>query len=346
MVIFRKASTLIRLLRNLERIPDIDRSLKGIESRGLSEQRRPIADANGAGDHVWTEILFELERIKEQQVALQKAIEGAQSQRVDPISEFQIEGMPIFAHSNELITSFFKNYKTEPAEKYNDFYWLQEMGGRWGDVNVMDVGSNYGQDLLLIAKYLRDCNLSGSIVGYEPNGRVVTLLPHTFGQNAFDVEFVHSAIGAKAGSMILKGKIGNSEDMRIVTHDNPDTYEVVEVRTLDDEVRRLKLEGKPIFAKIDTQGAEWLVFQGASKFVQNPKLLIRTEFTPLMTFGISGQELLKFYLDRFHVIDSQTGKRISEPNRVEFCSDVENNYGMHYTDLYLIPKNSDLAAAI
>src|ERR1700749_3493838 len=152
----------------------------------------------------------------------------------DPIRAYSIDGLKLFAHEHEYITRTFPTYRRRPdTEKYNDFYFLRLIHEQWGSCNLLDVGVNYGQDLLLIAAYKQERRIPGEIIGFEPNMRNFSLLEHTFRANGIVARFEHAALGDQAGSLILEGVKNNSQGMSTVGINFPNLFEVVEVRTLD-----------------------------------------------------------------------------------------------------------------
>jgi FkbM family methyltransferase len=277
---------------------------------------------------------------------LKPTLQRIHARRTDPIRQYTIEGLALFAHANEYITTTFASYRMRPdTERYNDFFFVRLLFEQWGACNLVDVGVNYGQDLLLQAAYKQRQGIPGEILGFEPNSRTFALLEHTFRENAIPARFEHLALGRKAGSIILQGVKNESHGMTTVLGFSfPDRFEVVEVRTLDDAARHLL--GQPCFLKLDTQGAEWLIWQGATAFRDKLDLVARAEFTPHATVGISGPELLDFYLQRYRVIDAKSNRVVRPEELREFCERVRGEYHYGYTDLYLVPKESPLSARL
>ncbi len=273
---------------------------------------------------------------------LKPILQKIHARRTDPIRMYEIDGMRLFAHQNESITRGFGSYKVLPdTQKYNDFFFIRLLAEQWGACNLIDVGVNYGQDLLLQAGYKQKRGIRGEILGFEPNSRVFGLLAHTFRENGIPARFEHLALGEKPGSIILQGIKNHSEGgTTVLGLSFPDLFEVVEVRTLDDAVAHL-LE-KPCFLKLDTQGAEWLIWKGGPVFSRKADLIARTEFTPQATAGISGLQLLEHYLEHYHVIDAKTNRTVAPAEKNAFCAEVARTYHWGYTDLYLIPKSSPL----
>jgi FkbM family methyltransferase len=277
---------------------------------------------------------------------LKPALRKIQPRFTDPIRLYQIAGMPLFAHRNEHITRSFPSYKMlSDTERYNDFFFIKLIHEQWGSCNLIDVGVNYGQDLLLQAAYKKKSGIGGEIIGFEPNSRNFGLLHHTFRENDIAARFEHIALGHKPGSIILQGIKNHSEGgTTALGLSFPNMFEVVEVKTMDAAVSHLL--DKPCFLKLDTQGAEWLIWQGATTFRSKVDMIARTEFTPGATAGISGAELLDFYLDSYCVIDAKANRHVVAADKAAFCSRVQKEYHWGYTDLYLIPKSSPLVARL
>jgi FkbM family methyltransferase len=273
---------------------------------------------------------------------LKPTLQRIQTRITDPIRLYAIDGMPLFAHQNEYITRTFSSYKARPdTERYNDFFFIRLIHEQWRECNLIDVGVNYGQDLLLQAGYKQRSGIPGEIIGFEPNTRTFNLLNHTFRENGIAARFEHVALGQKHGSIILQGEKNNSHGMTTVLGFSfPNVFEVVEVKPLDQAVAHLL--DKPCFLKLDTQGAEWLIWKGADAFCQKIDMVARAEFTPAATVGISGLDLLDYYLTRYHVIDAKSNQYITVGDKAAFCERVQKQYHYGYTDLYLIPRSSPL----
>jgi FkbM family methyltransferase len=259
----------------------------------------------------------------------------------DPIRVYSIEGMRLFAHEHEYVTRMFASYKTKPdTEKYNDFFFIRLLNAEWGACNLIDVGVNYGQDLLLLAAYKRNKGIPGEIIGFEPNRRTYELLSHTFRENGLEARFEHAALGERSGAMVLQGVKNNSQGMTTIGVNFPNLFEVVEVKTLDNALAHLL--DAPCFLKLDTQGSEWTIMQGGKSFYRKSDLVIRAEYTPAATLGIDGVALLEHYLDEFVVIDAKTNVMIVAADKATFAKRVASTYPYGYTDLYLLPKTSPL----
>ena len=276
---------------------------------------------------------------------LKSALRRIHSRFTDPIRLYSIDGLPLFAHEHELITKTFPSYKgRSDTDRYSDPFFVRELYDQWGTCNLIDIGVNYGQDLLLQAAYKERSGIPGEIIGFEPNSRVFSLLVHTFRHNHIAATFHHAALGESPGSIILEGRKHNSQGMTTVGLSFPNIYEVVEVKTLDDALDPLMEQ--PCFMKLDTQGAEWLIWKGGNRFSRKRDIVVRTEFTPMGTKGIPGPALLDYYFDLYTIIDAKMNTHVEREDKSAFCNRVASTYPHGYTDLYLIPRESPIVTRL
>lgn len=165
---------------------------------------------------------------------------------------------------------------------------------------IIDIGANTGQ----FASEILALGYKGEIVSIEPLPVAHKILK----KNANNVKnwtiFVRTAIGAYEGNIEIN-VAGNSVSSSILPmldahleSAKESEYigkSVTKVTTLDKVLRELKIDNKNFFIKIDTQGFEWHVLDGASESLSKAKgVLCELSLIPLY----EGQHLWLETIDR------------------------------------------------
>jgi FkbM family methyltransferase len=183
-----------------------------------------------------------------------------------------------------------------------------------GDTFV-DVGANIGYHALHAAHLVGD---SGRVVAVEPDPEHVRMIHRSVELNQFPQLSIHQyALTDTPGSAVLHHNLQNrgnqslsvdnvSHHTEITDVENTETTDV-ETRRLDDLLQEV-LEGRPVdLLKIDVEGAEALVLEGAIETLSAPGIKILLEFWPagIKAFGGFPERLLTeltgqgFFLHRF-----------------------------------------------
>lgn len=165
---------------------------------------------------------------------------------------------------------------------------------------VLDVGANTGQ----FARSIRHANYRGKIVCFEPLPDAHQKLKSRFIRD--ERTFIHprTALGDVRGSLQFNVS-GNSVSSSILnllpSHSDaaPESTYIDTIETnidcLDNIFADYVAPGNRVFLKIDTQGYEWNVLNGAEKsFKRIDGLLLEMSLVPLY----EGQRLWKDILDR------------------------------------------------
>ncbi len=146
----------------------------------------------------------------------------------------------------------------------------------------LDVGCNYGVSLMRAAAHARRNQYRFRCVGFDP-GRVRTVVAWNLRMNALaDVaEFEPIGISCCTGPQLLHYQLDHTEDEHLINRGNPGVTlrRVIETSTLDDWVQKQGDVGDAIL-KIDTQGAEWDVFDGMQRIWTERQVTGIFEFTP------------------------------------------------------------------
>lgn len=165
---------------------------------------------------------------------------------------------------------------------------------------VLDVGANTGQ----FASEIRNSGYAGSIVSFEPLSSAHRELMQSCASDSKWVAYPRCALGDQVGEIEIN-IAGNSESSSILpmleAHRSAapqSAYqgkEVVAIKTLDAVVAEYLKTAKAPFLKIDTQGFEWHVLDGARETLPYIKgILVELSLVPLY----EGQHLWKDVIER------------------------------------------------
>lgn len=172
---------------------------------------------------------------------------------------------------------------------------------------VFDIGANVGQ----FAKELREYGYTGKIVSFEPLQHAHQgLLINAMG----DVRWIvhpRCAIGATNGEIEIN-VAANSASSSILpmlsAHENSAPHakythkELASIITLDSVLEQYANPEDNLFIKIDTQGYEWAVLDGAEKSVKQSKgVLLELSLIPLY----EGQKLWLDLINRLSATQHQ-----------------------------------------
>jgi FkbM family methyltransferase len=159
-----------------------------------------------------------------------------------------------------------KRFQLSEMEQLNRFLTLHRVA------TVLDVGANIGQ----FATTLRQVGFQGRIVSFEPQSKAHSSLVHEASSDPLWHVAPRCAIGAETGEIeinisnnsvsssvlpILEAHVTSWPDSRYVA------TEKASVIRLDDFP--LTKENEPTFLKVDTQGFEQQVLDGAPKLLQS-----------------------------------------------------------------------------
>lgn len=151
---------------------------------------------------------------------------------------------------------------------------------------AVDIGANIGFFTERFAKWVSD---GGRVIAVEPDAHNVKLLRQRLARHAIKSVDVHQAAAAEfSGTICLQRNPDHPGDHRI-----GDQGEAVTSITLDEVLERA---GRPMVSliKIDTQGSERRVLQGASNTLRRckPSLFIEVDDRALRQSGTTARELL------------------------------------------------------
>lgn len=165
---------------------------------------------------------------------------------------------------------------------------------------ILDVGANKGQ----FATEIRLCGYAGRIVSFEPLSKAHgELLQSSVGDPMWDA-YPRCALGDNNGEVEIN-IAGNSESSSILpmleSHRSaaPESVyqgkEIVPIKTLDTVAGPYLKDARSVFLKIDTQGFEWHVLDGARDTLPHIKgISVELSLVPLY----EGQHLWREVIDR------------------------------------------------
>lgn len=205
-----------------------------------------------------------------------------------------------------------------------------------GDVFV-DVGANVGYHTFLASARV---GATGRVVAVEANPENARLIAHTIESNAIgNIELVPVALAAGRGYVSFGTHVGSNggflPDGASTTGSGRGT--IVPTLALDD----LDLDRVSV-VKIDVEGAEGIVIDGATATIERHRPTFVMEFSKEMTTRVSARSPLE-HLARFvdwgysiAVIDRST----SEPQQVESVDRLLDDWGdfLRIEDLLLAPS--------
>jgi FkbM family methyltransferase len=206
---------------------------------------------------------------------------------------------------------------------------------------VMDIGANIGYYSLIAAKQV---GMKGRVYSFEPEPNNFKLLRKNAEVNGYtNIVPIQKAVSNKKGKLKLflnKSNLGAHS----ISEGNVPTHKggAVEVETisLDDFFEKEVKEGHVDFIKIDVEGAEGLVMEGAEKVLKSEKLKMLMEFWPhgLKNTGTDPLKLLEklqSYGFNIKLIDekNQVVKHAEAEEIIKYCDGTKN--GMGEVNLFL-----------
>jgi len=220
-----------------------------------------------------------------------------------------------------------------------------------GDV-VVDVGANIGYYTVLLADKV---GKNGKVYAFEPDKINFEILIKNISENNLEnVVAVNAAVGSKSETKILYRSEENLGDHKLFKPTLPSLKkggkteiiskkdsEIVKIIKLDDYLENIKID----LMKIDTQGWEPEVIDGAKKLIEKNKPIIFLEYSPASykLAKLNGERMMEFlrriypkiwWIDEWLYIY----KNLSQEKIEEICR--TNKTG--YADLWMKNNNTFL----
>jgi FkbM family methyltransferase len=148
--------------------------------------------------------------------------------------------------------------------------------------DVLDIGANIGLFTVLFAKLLTEGG--GTVLSIEPTRGALARLRENIALNAVqNVRVFEGAATNRPGQVTVKTVEGREEYSTLGAMEHPSittvphSEEVVAAATVDELVRRFSID--PGFVKVDVEGAEHLVFEGAKEVLGKSRPVIIAELS-------------------------------------------------------------------
>ncbi len=164
-------------------------------------------------------------------------------------------------------------------------------------MTVLDIGANQGYYTLLAS---RQVGPQGKVVAFEPSAREVRHLKlHLWLNRCKKVEVIACALGAAAGTERLHVVLGSESGCNSLRPPNvsqPTGLVSVPVKRLDDVLKARGIT-RVDFVKLDVEGAELSVLQGATELLsRSPRPVILAEVQDIRTqpWGYRALEIISY----------------------------------------------------
>jgi FkbM family methyltransferase len=198
------------------------------------------------------------------------------------ITKLRLERVPLFNRAYLALYMVYKRYiEAGPIERLKEFVPAGSL--------VIDVGANVGFFTLRFAKWVGD---GGKVIAIEPEDRNYANLVEAIEREGFSgrVEPLKAVAAATSGELFLEINPVNHADHKI---SRDGTGLPTSAVTLDQLVPD-KAVLRPALVKIDVQGAEMMVLEGAAETLRlsGPALFIEMHEAGLNMFGVSISAIL------------------------------------------------------
>jgi len=192
------------------------------------------------------------------------------------------------------VDSITVNFDWENWEKENIELFKQTI--KPGDT-LLDVGSYMGVYSIIFLKHLK---LNGRVIAYEPNSENLVLLKKHLEWNGCSAGTIVRNVfcGAKNGTTDFYFRPGKCDSISGVHPVDGFDRVSVPMVTIDSEVANLNLA--PSIIKIDAEGSEFEVLEGAAETLNKykPKLFLSLHLDYLAEKGISEEQLIGCLTDK------------------------------------------------
>lgn len=202
---------------------------------------------------------------------------------------------------------------------------------------VIDIGANYGWYSTWLAKLVGP---TGRVHAFEPTPTTMALLRRNCAENGLDDRIIFNPVGlsnapGKATIHVPRQHGGASLKPH---YDEPTTQYEITLTTLDDYIASNSV-GAVRLIKIDVEGCELAVIQGAGKFLSAPHppmWLMEVSRLTSKAFGYTSEELLgslmRYGYRVCRILESPRGK-LARLDRPESCGVIENVLCYHESDI-------------
>lgn len=165
-------------------------------------------------------------------------------------------------------------------------------------MTFIDIGANIGLYSMLAAKLVGQ---HGRVLSFEPNSENCRLILLSMQRNGFqNVTLFPLALGDEAGHVLFSTHIGSNGGLIPDTDLVRDTCTVVPMLRLDDLV-----SSRVHCIKVDVEGAEGRVMQGAQWLIEEHRPIVTSEFSLEMLERVSkiaGLDYLRFFESKGYAV--------------------------------------------
>jgi len=181
-------------------------------------------------------------------------------------------------------------------------------------MTFIDIGANVGLFSIPAAKKVKH----GKVYAFEPSAWTVEILAKNAGLNsASNLETVRSAVGDYTGEATLQINVAGKDGLNTIgkpVHEDSEIAgtEKVPITTLDGFLRRRSISRVDVM-KVDVEGAELMVFRGASDLLSKPTAPLILYEGGFLSKGFGYHPVETMWMLQglgysFFVIDSKTGQ--------------------------------------
>ena len=226
-------------------------------------------------------------------------------------------------------------------------YWAHRL-----DFTYIDVGCGYGHSALIVAHSICACDMRNKTICFEP-GVAAFLVGHNIAINGLEDFMIFETVAVSSGTfpVIMYCEAGFTAGNRTVNRiPGRESFSYVVPATSIDEYLEEKNVRNHLIMKIDTEGAEYEVFLGMRRAIEERYTTYFVEFTPpaLATRIRPAQFLADIGRDAY-ILDIETLEfdprrnnmrpfKVIEPSRYKrFVEEVSSRQGS-WTDLLVVPR--------
>ena len=209
------------------------------------------------------------------------------------------------------------------------------------DIAVLDVGCSYGAFALHLAYLLQRRGRHEPVYAFDA-GTAGNLVALTIEANRAmgQVQFFPYAVGDRCGMTLFFSDTGNSENDRLGNCVAGTTRSRPVPMTTVDQFMRDHGGMRPAFIKVDTQGFDPEVIDGASETLTQP-VIAMVEFTPdAIQRRRSPAGFIRTLVERCVVLDMMhPGRGPIAAEEAEAFAEAVDRTDMHWTDIICISRS-------
>jgi FkbM family methyltransferase len=210
-------------------------------------------------------------------------------------------------------------------------------------VIFIDVGCNYGIQLMRMARAVAALPKGGRVLGFDP-GRAAELLPYSLLRNGLgqQASFYPIAVAEEDGLVEVYGEPGNSLDNHIGDRgDGASLLWIAPSVSLRSVLATIcsPRGGTPLYAKIDAQGIDQEILRGAGPYLD--QLVFISELTPWVAGKRIDLPAMLGAILRTHIVvdigPSRDRFNIVTPGGVDSFLDTIYRGAPYWTDILAVP---------